>query len=394
MDTHASKSQLGKANMGDLSVRIKHRPSNLDLLDNKTLTSFPLPDTFSGNHSITNNSINETKYITSEYDSGKRVRRGQSNNILSEFKTYSPKHEKKSPLLHSMTASSSQTSYCTEHEERIKSMNNSIMSKNITNSSKRTSPPSSLDYQSSLYDYRLVLQQSEKKMDTMRQEHKNSQKYSNTTDYKISDNINETLKTENTGNIYNTSNTDLYIQSLYNDLFSKEETSPVLQCLNCNSPTIKIENTSIHSKGIICQNCFHNKDTLIYCNDNVKEVNLADVHDDLFSISPPTDIAASSMNDETCNTIQILMDTTIMSDGEDTTDYGIFQNIDFLHDDTDNRFKRNIDNFEKIIRKLRRIERTDLQIRQSIADLRGATYTANNRNSSIWSSIKRRFGRT
>lgn len=445
MSSNIAKGRLSKAGTSDISVELQHKQSKLDLLDNTTLTSFPIPniDVENTRFNTTKSSIssNPTTPINKKHNVTSIIcspatsdfinisKRGKPN-TLSEYKNtimtnlHSLKSaERKSPVLRSMTASSVQTTDSMNTNDRIRSLANSLISRTAMGSSKKTTPPSSLDYESSMYDYRLVLQQSENYNSLVKKVSKGD----------VNTNMGETFKTATGSNaIDHSSYTDMYIQSLYQDIILKDESKPQIQCVICESPVFendKYFNRILNFKGIICENCFHNKNnsSMSIMIDNVKDITISEDNyygsDDVDVLKKKgankellahdctpidVDIDIYSSLDDTCHTVQLQIDSTMQSDEDDTTEYGIYQNMDFFqpyedNDDGDNhrnnRFGRNRDdNFERIIRRLKKIERSDLRIRQSIADLRGTvpqryaiTIHTNDDYTSVWNAIKRRF---
>ena len=382
-----------------MSVGLRHKQSKLDLLDSKTLTSFPLPNISevganTSNYERVSSRGTEDSQLSS-FDSIYVPKRWKSSMVLGEYKSFSKsnnncvKVEKSPSILRSRTASSTQTMDTSSNimissNQRMKhSLTDSVMSKNLMGSSKTTTPPSSLDYESTFYDYRLVLKQSEQNGNAGRDICRNNV-------------AEEITKNGGSATIENSKNTDtdMYIQSLYQELLQKDESKPQIQCMVCDLPVFEDDeyfSRILDFKGVVCENCIQRHDS-----DNDTKVKASRTHSpigDVMSLASAMDLYSSI--DETNHTIQIQYDTTIQSD-EDTTEYGIYgNNMNFFRNDKiESRFygteKGRNDNFGKIIRRLRRIERTDLRIRQSIADLRSRSELSTE-YTSMWSSVKNRF---
>lgn len=408
------KNRTNKSAVSEISVGLQHRQSKLDLLDNTLLTSFPLPkiDNDSSINSIycTKNKEHQlTDSLTSNNESVSTCK-GLKLNHISENKYASNldcfKSDKYSPILSSMTISSDKTTYSINNSDKIKSITNSLTSKTFKPSSKITTPPSSLDYESSFYDYRLVLAESENIIKKL-----NKSIYRNEENDKIERDYEENCLTTVNQSLH----TDKYIQSLYQDLINKDCSATEIQCMICKSPVFEDSdyfNKILEFKGVVCENCFRK-------NDKSRKPSFYAIDSNNFESKQETpsryiDDTIYSL-DETSHTIQLHFDITeneeindshyygndLYEDDEDTTEYGIYQNINFLRDSNNNidKFQRSKDdNIEKVIRKLKRIERTDLRIRQSIADLRssgqsqfGINYQYNENYSSFWSLIKKTF---
>lgn len=401
MDAGVTKSLLSRTSTLNISVGLQHKQSKLDLLDNKTLTSFPLPNI---NENTTNhcgsgrvNSVGTVDSLTSSTNTFHGPKRWKSSILFGEYKNYNKSSngvriDRNSPMLRSRTASSIQTidsmgNILINSSERIKySLTDSMTSRTAMGSSKTTTPPSSVDYESTFYDYRLVLEQSEKKGNR-------GSGGNNVSENKHADVM---TRTECSATIENSKNTDIYIQSLYQELMEKDESRRQIQCMVCDLPVFEDDeyfNRILDFKGVVCENCLRNHDSNLSTTRKIeKNMNMEESLD--LSPSPVDDIYSSM--DETNHTIQLQLDTTIQSE-EDTTEYGIYGNIDFFrNDDTENRNhfcgmkKTGDDNFGKIIRRLRRIERTDLRLRQSIADLRSGSEGFNEYDS-FWNTLKSRF---
>lgn len=398
MDAGAAKYLLSRSSTSNMSVGLRHKQSKLDLLDSKTLTSFPLPNISedSGNSNSFEGVSSRTTDVSqlSSFDSIYVPKRWKSSMVLGEYKAFNKNDnngvniDKSASILRSRTTSSVQTmdtvsNIMINSNERMKhSLTDSMVSKTLVGSSKMTTPPSSLDYESTFYDYKLVLKLSEQNGNPSRDI--------------CEDNIaDETTKTGGSATIENTKNenTDMYIQSLYQELMQKDESKPQIQCMVCDLPVFEDAeyfSRILDFKGVVCENCIQRHDS-----DNDTEDRASRTHssaEDVVSLASAMDLY--SLIDETNHTIQIQLDTTIQSD-EDSTEYGIYGNMDFFRNDhTGNKFygteKGKNDNFGKIIRQLRRIERTDLRIRQSIADLRSRNELSNE-YTSMWSSVKNRF---
>lgn len=413
-----SRTGINKLTTPEISVGLQHKQSKLDLLDNTLLTSFPLPnidkESNDNNTYSTKNKINTLVDSITSNNEFVTINKDAKLNIISESKRNASnldylRSDKYSPILSSITTLSGQTTFSLNNtNNKVKSMTNSLISRTCKPSSKKTTPPSSLDYESSLYDYRLVLEESE---NNVRKVNKNI--------YKIEEN-NETerdLKENYPTTVNQSTHTDIYIQSLYQNLIDNDFSTQEIQCMICKSPVFEDSeyfNKILDFKGIVCENCIRKNDkigkTSLYEIDSSKFENK---HETLLNYIDDTIYSL----DQTSHTIQLQFDRTIENeevndscyydnddfydDDEDTTEYGIYQNINFLRDHNNNFNKlhrKNDGNFERVIRKLKRIERTDLRIRQSIADLRGfnqsqfnGNYQSNGDYPSFWGLIKKTF---
>lgn len=382
-----------------MSILLHHRQSKLHLLDSTTMTSFPSPQ-MTTNTPLANsdlmadkarsfNSANSISHLHLTYQDGNIQEEVDvsinTHKILDSFINRTKHHlaySKSTPYL----STTKNIDIDTQLNGNYKfSVSDSIMSNNIISTSKLTTPPSSYDYTSPYYDYRLVLENSEhENINTRNTEIPNKQEQK-----KEQEHFMPSIKIN-----------DMYIKSIYDDIYLKSKIKPEIKCITCDLPVFDNEkyiNKFLEFDEIICESCINNKSR------NNSQEN-ARFHAD----SSTLDIYPSP--NDTNNTIQVYLDTTIQSDDNLTIEQQRIMNSFILANinDKGNENDTNINNsykhnkYANIIVNLKNIENHDLKVRQSIADFRNlgninnSSYNHNNtafndKVISLWSFLKRRF---
>lgn len=452
MDGNTTYSQTSRKSTVSFPYSIQHKQSKLDLLDSSTLTSFPLPKMNTENSSLISSvdKMHETQPQAAMDNEGKpknihlapvispitytagRVNAHPSEDkgkgcdprrFLYKSKTMSSLNEK---ALHGVIdITTKEVDFANENQKS--SVADSFVLKDIMGSSKVTTPPSSLDYQSPFYDYRLVLEKGQGSKAQPKEIAQSS--ISNCKSQKLSEvqlkNDNDKWTKQNLESNNDTPNrqyfehsTDLYIQSIYNELNGREKQYNTIRCHACNILVFKESSSDLYLQNALqmkpseikCEDCIH-ADTLKPAtassdhnnsNNNKDEDGFTEYNTESKSPFTLQPLARYTSIEDTDNTIQIMLDTTVMSNEDDneqveTTEYRQFQNVIFFNDlSYDASTTSNSDNgntnktgnkFVGVIKSLKRIERNDLKLRQSIADFR--TYSGMDEDSSIWSAIKR-----
>jgi hypothetical protein len=272
------------------------------------------------------------------------------------------------------------------------SLPNSIMSQNLVGTSKNTTPPSSIDHKSPFYDYRLVLE--------LQQNNKKQKTLSIDTQTKKSNYFNNTSTSIKQPKV-----TDMYIQSIYADIYKKTTDDAEIKCTLCNDPVFDNNyyfNTMLEFKEIICESCMnksHNRSDMLHHNYNTNNNDNDDNNDD--NNDNDDDCISSTLDMHTSlngtnNTIRLNLDTTILSDENRTIQddqmkiMNFFKNSRYNISNDHKIHKCSSNNFDQVIKNLKNIERHDLKIRQSIADFRGVNKKIES-NNTFWSSFKRKF---
>lgn len=440
--------------------RVQHRQSKLDLLDSSRMTSFPQPSMTSSedSHSVGRNTLASVKeekqqqqqqqqepiqqtpkYSITYSKDGNRSRTNTitlhrikstptiGTDVYDEIKTLSiaSKKELDSEATKCRVIGSNPERKSIILSNKDFSMSNSFdLEDNPTYPSKVITPLSSLDYESDLYDYRLVLESSSNS-------HNGSK---NKISKKLTANRGEPspriypVGNDTCTTVKSSEYPDMYIQSMYENDNISQERGVHLKCKICQKNVFDggkyINNEILTLENIECESCLRNRDR--NNNNNIEPIITEDMELELplDSLDLETDTSLDQTNN---NTIQLDLDTTIQTgdpyflddrerDGDgageneqrevcNVSDNKNLQNIfvspksetfrELDHEDDDK-----VKIFGGVINRLKTIERNDLRIRQSISDFRTHDYENENQmrgkkraneDSSIWVSIKNRF---
>lgn len=387
---------------------LQEKSSNLDLLDSTTLTLFPRPDVgftqkLNKKKNVNNDgdgdyskNINSQKLLLVEDYIKPKKNENHINTVKNSKSTFSLyQQKKKNRSIQQLKNFLNDTKLATKSFSSLnttiikQSLNSSTAtsySRNIvTGNSKNNTQPSSLDYQSEFYDYRLVLEQSN--------------------DYDNNNNNNVgTLKTES--KIFEgTTTTDLYIQSLCQDLnnnYNKKDIETdrediiTIQCVVCEIPLFiqkQYFKTVSNFNEIVCENCIDTYNQLYYSSESNNNDNEDDdeIYEENGDQAVPIDIY--SFKSDTNGTIYLPFDTTLQSSHNETDILGnINQTLYINNNNDDNILKRNL--FDKLIKNLKDIEKKDLTLRQSITDFRDFNRQSTSYyNHSFWDFIKNKLVR-
>lgn len=343
---------------------LHQRQSKLDLLDTTTFTSFPAPELIKEINKPSEDMLRIRSNVRqrSVERINSRSTRSKSRSTLGDSKTIIeakdiPNQNPKSETNFNFMTSLGSAEYTANH-----------ISKNET-------PPSSCDHESPFYDYRLLLEEKDAsiwKIETVKED-------SSTADTKV-----KPQQNEGGSQLKPIISSDMYIQSIYDELYKSEEVSIEIKCSSCFKPVFENHeyiNKILDLKAIICEDCMN-----IRYQPN-ESFNKSVSQFSTFEIENFTELNSTN------NTVQIYLESTANENEDEITDNGRPQEIRFFSNNDSNITEFVNQGLNSVIKRLKEIERKDLKIRHSIADFRQVQQMQRHRNGSLslWGTIKHMF---